>query len=73
MSEDYLINLGRIIEVKAKAKYSSNLEFAYACDINEKSIRRIFKGEQNISLKTLRKICFALNVKMSEILSETGN
>lgn len=70
MSEDFLIKLGKIIETKAKTKYKSNLEFAYACDINEKTIRRIFKGGQNISLKTLDKICSALETKMSQLLSE---
>ncbi|MGG7034410.1 MAG: helix-turn-helix domain-containing protein [Flavobacterium sp.] len=70
MSEDFLVNLGRIIGEKAKAKFKTNLDFAFACDIDEKSIRRILKGEQNLSINIFLKICTALDVKMSELLSE---
>lgn len=70
MSEEQLIQLGQIINNRAKAKYNSNLEFASACDIDEKSIRRILNGKQNFSINIFSKICSALVVKMSELLSE---
>ncbi|WP_298221154.1 helix-turn-helix transcriptional regulator [Flavobacterium sp.] len=70
MSEAFLIKLGGIISERAKAKFKTNLEFASACDIDEKSIRRILKGEQNFSIKIFQKICLALDIKMSELLSE---
>ena len=70
MSKEQLILLGIILKIKAKTKFKSNLEFASACDIDEKSIRRIFNGEQNFSITIFSKICNALNIKMSEILKE---
>lgn len=70
MSEDFLVKLGSVISEKAKSKYKSNLDFAYACDIDEKSIRRILKGKQNFSINIFLRICIALNIKMSELLSE---
>lgn len=70
MSENFLVKLGKIIEAKAKTKFKTNLEFASACDIDEKSIRRILKGDQNFSIQIFSKICVALDVKMSDLLSE---
>ena len=70
MSEEQLVQLGQLINDRAKAKFSNNLEFASACDIDEKSIRRILNGQQNFSINIFSKICFALGVKMSELLSE---
>jgi len=72
MSEDFLPKLGLIINERAKAKFKSNLEFASACDIDEKSIRRILKGQQNFSINIFLKICIALNIKMSELLAEAN-
>jgi len=70
MSEEQLVKLGRIINDRAKAKFSNNLEFASACDIDEKSTRRILKGKQNFSINIFSKICNALDVKMSSLLLE---
>jgi transcriptional regulator with XRE-family HTH domain len=70
MSEEQLAKLGKLINEKAKTKFKSNLEFASACDIDEKSIRRILNGKQNFSINIFSKICAALGVKMSELLSE---
>ncbi len=70
MSEEQLVKLGKLINEKAKTKFKSNLEFASACDINEKSIRRIVNGKQNFSINIFSKICTALGLKMSELLSE---
>lgn len=70
MSEEFLIKLGEIISVRIKAKYKSTLDFSYACDVDETSLRRIVKGKQNFSIKIFLKICNALDVKMSELLSE---
>jgi DNA-binding Xre family transcriptional regulator len=72
MSEEFLVKLGRIISERAKTKFKSNLDFAFACDIDEKSIRRILKGEQNFSINIFQKICSALDIKMSELLSEVN-
>jgi transcriptional regulator with XRE-family HTH domain len=70
MSEEQLSRLGKLIRERAKLRFKSNLEFASACDIDEKSIRRILNGKQNFSINIFSKICSALGVKMSELLSE---
>lgn len=70
---DVLVKIGDYIGKEAKAKFKSNVEFANVCDVNESTIRRILRGEQNISIKVLKRICEALEIKMSDLLKETGN
>jgi DNA-binding Xre family transcriptional regulator len=70
MSEEQLLKLGRLIKIKSKSKFKSNLEFASVCDIDERSIRRIINGKQNFSIIIFSKICEALDIKMSDLLSE---
>jgi transcriptional regulator with XRE-family HTH domain len=72
MSEEQLSRLGKLIGERAKSRFKSNLEFASACDIDEKSIRRILNGKQNFSIAIFSKISAVLGVKMSELLSEVG-
>jgi transcriptional regulator with XRE-family HTH domain len=71
--KDILIRIGDYINKKAKAKFKSNVEFANVCDVNESTIRRILLGEQNISIKVFKRICDALDIKMSDLLKEVGN
>lgn len=71
--KDILVKIGDYINKKAKAKFQSNVEFANVCDVNESTIRRILRGEQNISIKVLKRICEALDIKMSDLLKEVGN
>lgn len=67
-----LIKLGDYIGKKAKAKFKSNVEFANVCDVNESTIRRILAGEQNVSLKVLKRICEVLDIKLSDLFKELG-
>jgi DNA-binding Xre family transcriptional regulator len=71
--KDILVNIGDYIGKKAKAKFKSNVEFANVCDVNESTIRRILQGKQNISIRVLKRICEALEIKLSDLLKETGN
>ncbi len=71
--KDILIKLSDSIGKRAKSKFKSNVEFANVCDVSEGTIRRILQGEQNISVKVLKRICEALDIKMSELLKEVGN
>ena len=71
--KDVLVKLADSINKRAKTKFKSNVEFANVCDVNESTIRRILQGKQNISVKVLKRICEALDVKMSDLLKETGN
>ncbi|MES2566999.1 MAG: helix-turn-helix domain-containing protein [Bacteroidota bacterium] len=71
-SQQIQIKLGKLIEKKAKQKFKTKLEFASAADVDEKSIRRIFKGEQNISLNLFKSIAIVLDTTMSDLLAEIG-
>jgi transcriptional regulator with XRE-family HTH domain len=71
--QDFLQEIGDYLNKKAKVKFKTNVEFAYACDVDEKTIRRVLRGKQNISIKVLKRICEALDIKMSEVLRELGN
>ena len=73
MSKDILVSIGDNLRKKAKAKFKTNVDFASACDVDEKTIRRILNGEQNISLKVLKRICEALEIKISDLMKEVGN
>ena len=70
--KDFLIKLGNAIAKKAKGKFKSNVEFANVCNVNESTIRRILRGEQNISIKVLKRICEALEIEISDLLKEVG-
>lgn len=69
-NSDILVKLGDYIGKKAKAKYKSNVEFANVCDVSESTIRRILSGEQNLSIQLLKRICEALNIKISDLFKD---
>jgi transcriptional regulator with XRE-family HTH domain len=71
--KDILVKIGDYIGKRAKVKFKSNVEFANVCDVNESTIRRILRGEQNVSIKVLKRICDSLDIKMSDLLKELGN
>jgi DNA-binding Xre family transcriptional regulator len=66
------VKLGNSIDKKARIKYKSNVEFADVSNVAESTIRRILAGEQNITLKTIKQICDALDIKISELFEEIG-
>lgn len=68
MSDSFLLKLGQEIEKRYKDKFNSKLEFSYACDVDERTIRRLFIGKQNVSILILKKICDALEIKISDVL-----
>ncbi|MBP5666831.1 MAG: helix-turn-helix transcriptional regulator [Salinivirgaceae bacterium] len=43
-------------------------DLAYLCDMERSSMSRIESGRINITIKTLCKICTALNVELKEII-----
>lgn len=71
--KDILLQIADVIGKKAKVKFKSNVEFADTCGVNESTIRRVLQGKQNMSLKTLKVICFHLDIKLSDLFKETGN
>lgn len=70
--KDILVKIGNLLEKKAKAKFKSNVEFANVCNVDEKTIRRIFLGDQNISIQVLKRICEALNIKLADLFKEAN-
>jgi len=50
VTSDVLRKLGKVIKDKANVKYKTKIDFAFECDVDERTIRRILKGEQNISV-----------------------
>jgi len=74
MSKDkeILNKIGGLVQKKIKQNYKSNVEFAYACNIAESTVRRIIQGEQNLTIKLLQKICDGLDMKLSELFKEIG-
>ena len=70
--KDLLTKLGNHIGKLAATKFKSNVEFANVCDLSETTIRRILQGKQNLSINVLKRICEALNIKMSELLKDVG-
>lgn len=70
--KDMLTKIAAGIRKRAKVKYKSNVEFANVCDVSEGTIRRILLGKQNISFIFLKRMCDALDIKVSDFLKEIG-
>lgn len=70
--QESLKKLGEIISVEYVKHYKTKLDFSGACDVDEKTIRRILKGEQNLSMGIFLKICDGINIKPSDMLKQIG-
>ncbi len=64
--------IAEILNQEYPKHFNSKLAFAGAADVDEKTIRRILKGEQNISLDLLIQICKVLELQPSELLAKAG-
>lgn len=67
-----LQDIAVIINREYPKKFKTKLEFAAAADVEETTIRRVLKGEQNLSLKLLQQICIAIDIKLSDLFTEIG-
>ncbi|HRN42767.1 MAG: helix-turn-helix transcriptional regulator [Flavobacteriales bacterium] len=67
-----LENIAVIIKREYPKKFKTKLEFAAAADVEETTIRRVLKGEQNLSIKLLQQICNAIDIKLSDLFKEIG-
>ncbi len=64
---DLLVKLGeRIREIRVKKNMSQN-DLAIECDFEKASMSRIESGQANPTVRTLYKICKALNIKMVDL------
>jgi DNA-binding XRE family transcriptional regulator len=70
--KEILIKLGSLINLEYPKYYKTKLDFASACNVDEKTIRNILLGNQNISIKILLQICSAIKLKPSEIFQTVG-
>lgn len=61
-----------IINREYPKKFKTKLEFAAAADVEETTIRRVLKGEQNLSIKLLQQICNAIDIQLSDLFNEIG-
>lgn len=67
MSKEILEKLAIEINIRYMDRYPSKLDFSYSADVDEKTIRRILKGNQNISIMLLHQICMALDTSIGEL------
>ena len=65
--EDELQKIVNRLKQIRKAKGLTIQELAYRCDIERSNISRIEGGKNYITLKTLCKICNALDVKWEDV------
>jgi len=65
-----LARFGRAIRTLRKAKGFSQEMLALEADINRTYMGCLERGEENVSLVTILKLCAVLKVKASEILIE---
>lgn len=69
MPDDLLDKIASEINKRYKKLYATKLDFSYAADVDEKTIRRILSGKQNISILLLNRICQALDISIVELLN----
>ncbi len=67
MSKEILEKLAIEINIRYMDRYPSKLDFSYSADVDEKTIRRILKGDQNVSIMLLHQICMALDTSIGEL------
>lgn len=63
-----LTKLGEKITALRKAQGKSQNDLAYECGWDKPNLRKIEKGKTNPTVKSLIKLCNALNVSLSELL-----
>lgn len=68
MDDVLTIKLCKYINDHFRPNYKSNRDFALTCGIDEKTVRLIQQENYNLSVKLLKQICEAQNVKMSQVL-----
>lgn len=72
MPEELTVKICRYINKNMRPKYSSNVEFADTCGVDEKTIRLIQQENFNMSLKLFQRICESQEIKMSDVLKAIG-
>lgn len=64
---DLYIAIGNRIKYLREEKGISQQDLAARCDFEKSNMSRIEAGKTNLTIKTIYKICYALNIKISDI------
>lgn len=64
---DLYIAIGNRIKYLREEKGFSQQDLAARCDFEKSNMSRIEAGKTNLTIKTVYKICSALNIKISDI------
>lgn len=64
---DLYIAIGNRIKYLREEKGISQQDLAARCDFEKSNMSRIEAGKTNLTIKTIYKICSALNIKISDI------
>jgi transcriptional regulator with XRE-family HTH domain len=65
---DYLILIGKNISRIRKEQLITIKELGFRCDIEKSNLIPIEKGRINVTIKTLVKICNALDIELKDLL-----
>ena len=68
-----LVSLGESIRSARQIQGMSQEALALSTDLDRSYVGGIERGEHNIGLMSLGKICTALNMKISEVLASCGH
>jgi transcriptional regulator with XRE-family HTH domain len=64
---DLLVKIGERIKATRLAKNMTQNDLAIECEFEKASLSRIESGKSNITIRTLYKICTALDIHISEL------
>jgi transcriptional regulator with XRE-family HTH domain len=70
MDEFQLLQLGSRIKEIRMERNMTQTELAIECDFEKASMSRIEAGQSNLTLRSLDKICKALNIHIIELFKE---
>ena len=66
--KEYLYQLGKKIENLYRGKELSQNQFAQMVGCDNRTIRRIIRGEQNMSILLIKRISNSLDIELNELL-----
>ena len=67
--KDYLILIGKNISRIRKEQLITIKELGFRCDIEKSNLIPIEKGRINVTIKTLVKICNALDIELKDLIN----
>ena len=70
MTDTLLRNLGKVLRARREAAGYSQESYADAIEMHRTYYSAIERGEKNLQLDTLKRICVGLKCRMWEVLKE---